>query len=180
MCPRSEPSCSSTAQPRPLALSPSSSPSQLNSTHGRPSRRPWAQSIQPSTAMNRKLPVWSAWSSMKGGPHEVDRLEVPEVHLHDPPPTRRVHFVPPRLPRIKTRLELCLLLREQLGLVALEVTMVSRLLLPPAVDPRPGQVRRLCGRAGGSSCGPSHRGRQQPDARRFRDRPRPGGRGRVA
>src|SRR5450759_2368277 len=68
MCPRSEPSCSSTAQPRPLAVSPSSSPSQLNSTHGRPSRRPWAQSIQPSTAMNRKLPVWSAWNSMKAGP----------------------------------------------------------------------------------------------------------------
>jgi hypothetical protein len=38
--PRSEPSSASTAQPRPLTSSPSSSPCQLNATPARPSYSP--------------------------------------------------------------------------------------------------------------------------------------------
>src|SRR6266511_1308696 len=70
MCPRNDPSSSSTAHPRPLAGSHSSLPSQVNSTHGRPSRWPAWQSIHPSTAMNRKLPLRSAPNSMKPGPNK--------------------------------------------------------------------------------------------------------------
>src|SRR6266508_3838239 len=70
MCPRNDPSSSSTAHPRPLAGSHSSLPSQVNSTHGRPSRWPAWRSIHPSTAMNRKLPLRSAPNSMKPGPNK--------------------------------------------------------------------------------------------------------------
>src|SRR6266511_3573985 len=58
MCPRNDPSSSSTAHPRPLAGSHSSLPSQVNSTHGRPSRWPAWQSIHhaPVTPMLLLIP----------------------------------------------------------------------------------------------------------------------------
>src|SRR5665647_764918 len=115
MCPRSEPSCSSTAQPRPLALSASSSPSQLTELDARAPVTPPVGAIHPALDGDEpEAPGLVRLELDEGGPHEVDRLEVPEVRLHDPPPTRQVHFVSPRLPGINTRLELCLLLREQL------------------------------------------------------------------
>jgi hypothetical protein len=64
---RSEPSFSSTAQPRPLTGSHSSLPSQENSTPGRPSRSISRQSISPWTAMKPKRPDPSLANSMNAG-----------------------------------------------------------------------------------------------------------------
>lgn len=68
MRPFSEPSLDNVAEPRPLTASLSSLPSHENSTPGAPAQSTAAMSIQPSTAMYRKLPVPSARISMKAGP----------------------------------------------------------------------------------------------------------------
>jgi len=54
-------------QPRPLAGSVSSSPSQVNSTPGRPFRSAGRQSSQPRTATTQNWPVPSGANSMKPG-----------------------------------------------------------------------------------------------------------------
>jgi hypothetical protein len=91
MCPRNESSLSSAAQPRPLAGSPSSSPSQANSTHGRPSCWPWWQSIHPLHGDEPELAAAVGAELDEAGSQEVDGLRIPEVHLHDPPGTGHAH-----------------------------------------------------------------------------------------
>src|SRR6266545_3715604 len=47
------------------------------------------------------------------GTDEIDGLEVPQVHLHDPPSANQAHCSPPRFADLHARLEVDLLLRHE-------------------------------------------------------------------
>jgi hypothetical protein len=68
MRPLSEPSARSIAQPRPIAGSISSSPSQEKSARSRPSSVTYWTSMNPWTAMNRNSPYWPTLNSRNAGP----------------------------------------------------------------------------------------------------------------
>ena len=95
MCPRSEPSSSSTAQPRPLVWSPSSLPSQVNSAPGRPSVLV-AAAVHPSVHGDEAEAAGTVLTELDmGGSHQVQGVGVPEVRRRDPPLTDEPHPAPP-------------------------------------------------------------------------------------
>jgi hypothetical protein len=91
MCPRNDPSSSSAAQPRPLAgsLSSFALPGELHAralvTLAAPTIHPPLDSDEPKVAAPVRAKLYEA------GPQQVDRLSIPQVHLHDPSRTGHAH-----------------------------------------------------------------------------------------